>query len=763
MATDAQAPVHKPSLLDRRRLRKARKRSVFWRWRRLFFLLLLVAVAAMAGVWLVLSSIALPDRDTQLAETTFICTREVVRNCSEDNSTAQLNGEENRVLVDYEDVPDVLINAVLAGEDQDFFSHNGIDPVGITRAAYADIRGTTESVQGGSTITQQYVKNVFLTNERTLVRKLREAVLAVKLEDELEKEEILERYLNTVYFGRGAYGVEAASRVYFGKSVEQLNIPDSAYLAGLIRAPESADAQFNPDEATFRRNSVLDNMLDEGYITEDQHRRASSQPWVLTAFGVVGNVLPRVQVDTLGNVIGSDYGTEYFAEYVRQQLVEIFNGDEERVYGGGLRVYTTLDHEWQQAAYNTVTSTLGPGDPSASIVAIGDRGRVRAMMGGTNFTESEVNLAVGAEGGGSGRQPGSSFKPFALAEALKQGKSIKATLPAPSAIVLDPGGGAPPWEVSGGSGQASMDLAAATQFSNNVVFAQLMLKVGTENVIRTAHDLGVESEVPAVPSIVLGAGEVSVLDMASAYTTFRDRGTHFDPVVIERVENSSGEVLWEADSNPEQVLSEHVADTVTAALERVVDAGTGTRANTIGQDVAGKTGTTDDNKDAWFVGYTCDTTAAVWMGNVGKPGEPVQPMSSVQGVQVQGGNFPAQMWATFMEAIDPLVESDCAFVEPEHTNGDTTWEEDFQGGGGGSGGGSSGGGSTYVPSPVQQAPAPGPVDPGPAPTSPPVTSPPTTAPPATAPPPPPVTSPPTVPSGGGDGGGGPAAPESDGP
>jgi penicillin-binding protein 1A len=729
MATDVDPSPHKLTLLERRRLRKATKRSLFWRWRRLFFLLMLLAVVAMAGVWLVLSSIALPDRDEQLAETTFICTREVVKDCDADTSTAQLNGEENRVLVDYEDLPDVLIDAVIAGEDQDFFNHNGIDPVGISRAAYADIRGASESVQGGSTITQQYVKNVFLTNERTLVRKLREAVLAVKLEDELEKEEILERYLNTVYFGRGAYGVEAASKVYFGKNVGRLSIPDAAYLAGLIRSPETADAEFDPEVATFRRNSVLDNMLEEGYITDDQHVRASAIVWDVNPYGV-GNLLPRVQVDTLGNVKGKEYGTEYFAEYVRQELVEIFNGDEERVYGGGLRVYTTLDHEWQRQAYETVTNTLGPDDPSASIVAIGARGRVRAMMGGRNFSESEVNLAVGADGGGSGRQPGSSFKPFALTEALRQGYSVESRLPAPSSRTFDLNG--EEWVVTAGSGQGSMDLATATQFSNNVVYAGLMLELGTENVLRTAQDLGVESELPNVPSIVLGAGEVSVLDMASAYSTLRESGTHYDPVVIERVENSSGEVLWEADSSPEQVVSEQVADTVTYALQKVIEGGTGTAAD-IAQDAAGKTGTTDDNKDAWFVGYTCDVTTAVWMGNVGFPGQEIQPMSNVQGVQVQGGNFPARMWAEFMTRIDPLVDSDCAFADVSDFSGELEFgdgDEDADA-------------DTIEP---DQPTAP--VEESPISTAPPATAPPaTTIPPATTAPPPPTTAP-----GGGGGG-----------
>ena len=646
------------SLWGRYRRRRFRRRSVFWRWRRVLFLAMLVVIAALAGVGLVLSNIDLPPQGDRLAETSFICTREVTGRCGPDNAAAQLNGEENRVVVPYRRIPEVLIDAVVAAEDQNFWEHNGVDPAGIARAGWAQVSGRSVSQQGGSTITQQYVKTVYLTNERTIARKIREAIYAVELERELSKEEILERYLNTVYFGRGAYGVQAASQAYFFEDVQDLSLTDAAYLAGLIRAPESADADRDPQEAYRRRNTTLVNMRELGYITQAEYDEAVAVEWYVNPFGICqqecppGNVLPRTQAQLFSHVHGHDIGSEYFYEAVRQQMVDLFG--EERVYGGGLRVYTTLDQNWQRQAYETVVNNYPSGAPTSSIVAVGADGRVRAMMGGRDFNVSELNLAMGAKGGGSGRQPGSSFKPFALAEAFAQGYSAEATLPAPSCVSLDIPGSAN-WDVCGGGASGGRTLLSATQASANVVFAQLMLELGPENVIEMAHTLGVESELPMVPSIVLGSGEVSVLDMASAYTSFRDHGLHHEPVLIERVEDARGNIIYSADQPAQQVISPEVADTVTTALRGVVSGGTGTAAQLSGWDVAGKTGTTQNNKDAWFVGYTCNVTTAVWVGNVGAPGEPVQPLSG------EGGTLAAPLWHEFMERITSAgyVQNDC--------------------------------------------------------------------------------------------------------
>ena len=667
-------PDERVGLWGRYRRRRFRRRSIFWRWRRLLFLAMLVVIAAIAGVGLILSNIDLPPQSTALTETSFLCTREVAERCGPNNAAAELRGEENRVVIPYRRMPRVLINAVIAAEDQNFWNHNGVDPAGIARAGWAQVSGTSASQQGGSTITQQYVKTAFLTNERTLARKIREAIYAVELERELSKQEILERYLNTVYFGRGAYGVQAAAQAYFFEDVDELSLTDAAYLAGLIRAPESADVSRDPEEAYRRRNTTLVNMRELGYINQQQYDAAIAVEWAINPYGLCqrecppGNVLPRTQADLFSQVQGHDIGTEYFYEAVRQELVEMFG--EDRVYGGGLRVYTTLDREWQRQAYETVVNNYPSGAPTSSIVSVGADGRVRAMMGGRDFNTSELNLATGADGGGSGRQPGSSFKAFALAEAFAQGYSAEARLPAPSCVSLEVPG-SDNWDVCGGGSSGGHTLLSATQASSNVVFAQLMLELGPENVIAMAHTLGVESELPIVPAIVLGAGEVSVLDMASAYTTFRDHGLHSQPVMIERVEDSRGNVIFEADDPPQQVISPEVADTVTTALRGVVSGGTGTAAQLSGWDVAGKTGTTQNNKDAWFVGYTCKVTAAVWVGNVGGPGQEIEPLSG------QGGTLAAPVWHEFMQRLNDngLVQNDCDLADVTDFPGRTSFED----------------------------------------------------------------------------------------
>lgn len=655
----------------RGKLKKLRKRSIVWRLRRVFYLMLLLVVAGVAGSFWVLSQVKLPDARDQLRQTSFVCASEVTEDCGPDNDFFRLKADEDRVNVTYDQIPPLVIQAVISAEDREFFNHGGIDPVGIARALAANANDS-EVTQGGSTITQQYVKNVYLNRERSISRKIREAVLAVKVDDEFSKQEILERYLNTIYFGRGAYGVQAGSRAYFGHNIEEIDgldnttgapssieVAQAAYLAGLIRAPERADAERNPGVATQRRDSVLDAMVEEGYLTTDQSNGAKAEGWTVNYFGVA-NLVPRSPATTLGAVVDHEHGTEYFAEYVRQWLVDRFS--EDVVYGGGLRVYTTLNHSVQQAAYETVTSTLDlPGDPAASIVAIDDGGRVRAMMGGTDFTNQSVNLAVGVDGGGSGRQPGSSFKPFAVAQALRDGYSAEARLSVSSSGSFPINNGAEQWRVSGGGGTYSM--LTALPASSNMFFATLMLKLGSERVIELAHQMGVTADLPIVPSIVLGAGEVSPLDMASAYSTFMNHGTHYEPQVVSRVEDSDGNVIWEAPATGEAVLTPQIADTVTTAMRGVVTNGTGRAAALDNTDVAGKTGTTQNNKDAWFVGFRCNFVASVWMGYPGFDGAPVTPMDNVHGERQEGGRFPARMWHDFMTRVDPLLNDNCALAD----------------------------------------------------------------------------------------------------
>ncbi|HEX9992151.1 MAG TPA: PBP1A family penicillin-binding protein [Acidimicrobiales bacterium] len=649
---------------ERRADRRAgHRRSILWRWRRLLFLLALLGIAGVAGAGYVLSSIPLPPERTP-EQTSFICGADVSSGCGPANAIAELHAEQDRVLVDLDDVPGVLVDAVLAAEDRDFFDHGGIDPFGIARAAWADIRDEGRT-QGGSTITQQYVKNVYLSSERTLVRKLKEAVLAVKLERELGKDEILERYLNTVYFGRGAYGVGAAARAWFGKPVDELGLAESAYLAGLIRAPESADFSEHPDEATRRRRTVLDAMVQVGTITRQERDQADAVPWTWPW------VMPKDETPESTEVTDAAAAAdaEYFVEAVRRYLSERY-GDA-RVYGGGLRVYTTIDLRMQQAAVDAVASTLDePGDPAAALVAVDDGGFVRAMVGGNDFATNQVNLALGRAGGGSGRQPGSTFKAVALAEAVREGYSVLSTFEAPAEITIPEADAGGDWDVENydQAEYGTLDLVDATRLSANTVYAQLMVELGAENVVRMAHDLGVTADLQPNNSLVLGGGEVSVLDMATAFSTLANEGVHRTPVMVTRVETADGQVLESNVPSENVVLTPEESAVVTYCLRQVIADGTGVAA-AFGKEAAGKTGTTSSYRDAWFVGYTPKLTAAVWMGypDPDAEGNPV-PMLDVHGRRVTGGSFPAEMWRAFMEVATEGMDTG-EFREPEDFQG----------------------------------------------------------------------------------------------
>lgn len=621
----------------------ARRRRWPWRHRRLLFAVGLVAFTAVAGVAFLLSRVPLPP-DKVPAQTTFLY--------AADGQTplATLDAGENRELVPLARVPKVLVDAVLATEDKNFYRHRGVDPVGIARATWADVRG--KPLQGGSTITQQYVKNVYVGKERTLVRKLREAALAVKVEREFSKDEILERYLNTIYFGRGAYGVQAASKAYFGVDVGELGLPEAAYLAGLIRAPESADAKADAPDAEAaaqlavahqRRSRTLAAMARNGLITESQRAAAAADDFRV------------VELDEFApKTVHKDFVTDYFVEYVRAELVEKYG--EDVVHGGGLRVTTTLDLPTQEQAKNAVCGFLDrPGDPAGALVAVDEAGRVRAMVGGCKWGDdasrgqSKVNLAAGTAGGGTGRQAGSTFKPFLLAEAVAQGYTVESALPAPAEIVLKGADNGKDWPVPNYDGAdfgRSVNLIDATRSSVNTVYAQLGMFLGPQNLVERAHDLGITSPLSPVPSLVLGTADVSVLEMAGAYSTFARRGEYVAPHVVTEVRTATGAVLYEAEPERHRALDEADADVVNHVLRQVVDRGTGTSARVPGHQVAGKTGTTNDYRDAWFVGYTPKLTAAVWMGY--PEGGAKHPMTNVRGQRVSGGSFPAQVFQRFM-------------------------------------------------------------------------------------------------------------------
>jgi 1A family penicillin-binding protein len=640
------------------------KRSIFWRWRRIFFAVGLIGVLLVAGAGYLFTQVPLPDRDPPLLQTTFMCASEVTSGCTADNSIAQLSGGVNRISVTWEEIPPVLVDAVLAAEDRNFFQHGGVDPAGIVRALWADVR-SQGSTQGGSTITQQYVKNVYLTQERTLTRKIKEAALAVKVERELSKQEILTRYLNTIYLGRGAYGVEAASRVYFGKNLDQLTLPEAAYLAGLIRSPETADAHLPDNDpkaasgrttAIQRRNSVLKAMVETGAITQSEADTAVASDW--------SDVLVRSMQRSFGNVAHPEWGTEYFIEYVRHWLTTEGGFTDAQVYGGGLRVYTTLDMTDQGAAADAVTSTLDqPTDPASALVSIDDQGAVRAMIGGLDYNGtgkySKVNLAVGADGGGGGRQAGSAFKAFTLSEAMNQGIPLSRTYDAPSRITIPRADAGHDWSVGNyaDAGLGQLDITSATMHSSNTAYAQIMMDVGPQNVADLATAMGITSPLKAVPALTLGTSEVSVIDMASAYSTLADNGEHIKPTVVTKVTDPKGKVLYENKASQKRVLDEKTTAKVDYVLNQVVEGGTATGAR-ISQPAAGKTGTTENYRDAWFVGFTCKLTTAVW---VGYPDGTF--MKSVHGQSVTGGSFPATIWRKYMSVATKGLTS-CPFPAP---------------------------------------------------------------------------------------------------
>jgi penicillin-binding protein 1A len=611
------------------------RRSWVWRYRRLLFLVVLLGFTAQAGAAYMLVRVPLPPEQVQ-AQTTFLYDANGVQ-------LAAFNGGVNRVSVPLEAVPKVLVNAVVATEDKGFFKHGGVDPVGIIRATLADLRG--HSLQGGSTLTQQYVKNVYLGQERTFSRKVKEASLAVKLERKLTKRQILERYLNTIYFGRGAYGVQAASRAYFGKDVGQIGLPEASYLAAIIKSPGTADPSRDPVGADARRDSTLLRMQRAGYITAADRAAVS-------ATRVSDMAVDQARAEP--TFTDPDVGTQYFSEYVRKQLTDVLHISDATVFGGGLRVKTTLDLGIQRQAYQAVYGVLNqPNDPAGALVAVDEDGSVRAMVGGRDWGQSKVNLAVGREGGGAGRQAGSTFKPFLLAEIVKEGFTVNSTFPAPAKAIFPKADNGADYTVTNFEDESfdhDLNLIDATKSSVNTVYAQAAQAIGPQHLVDMAHQLGVRADLEPNLSLVLGTNEVSVLDMAGAYSTFARRGDHVDPVTILEV-SKDDHVIYRAHPTRTRVLTTRQADIVNHCLQQVVQSGTGVNAQ-FGKPMAGKTGTTEDFGDAWFIGYTPKLTAAVWMGY--PQGASVKKLVNLHGQRggVQGGSLPAAIFKRFMTAVE---------------------------------------------------------------------------------------------------------------
>lgn len=658
------------------------------------------------------------------------------------------------IYVPYKQLPKHLIDAVVAVEDSRFWKHKGIDYIGIGRALITDILHM-KLKEGGSTITQQLAKIMFLTPEKTISRKIKEAYLAMKIENELSKEKILELYLNNVYFGHGAYGVEMASRIYFGKSVSQISLPEAALLAGLIKAPNTYSPYNDLVKAKQRQEIVLERMEKEELITPQERKRASQQTIHLSSLRI------------------STENYSYFLEYVRKQLEETF--DTDRIYKGNLKVYTTLDTHAQIHAQRALqeglrdvdkrigwrgpigkvsvkdeekedkvsfspsigdisrgvvlsvtptqavvkarglkgklnladaqwaskvvepsgkvktlknfklTDILSPGDVilvrfksvdkeilfsleqepeiEGALVAIEPQtGYIRAMVGGYSFQRGEFNRAVFAK-----RQPGSAFKPFVYAAAIEKGFT-------PESTILDEPisyrSGLREWSPSNYDGEfwGEITLRRALAFSRNVPTVKLAEMVGVDSIIALAKRAGINSQMPADLTLALGSLSVSPLELTSAFSVFANGGKKIKPISIKYIADGAGKIILQNEPELSDAISPEVTYTITDMLRDVVRYGTGGRAN-IGRPVAGKTGTSNDFKDAWFVGYTPQLVAGVWVG--------YDDMRKGLGQGEAGGRAAAPIWASFMkEALSGKEPQDFVIPMKESPEAQKTQESD---------------------------------------------------------------------------------------
>ncbi|HSH60963.1 MAG TPA: PBP1A family penicillin-binding protein [Acidimicrobiales bacterium] len=546
---------------------------------------------------------------------------------------AVLHAEENRSPVSLDRVPKALMDAVLDVEDEEFWAHQGLNVRSTVRALLTNVQ-SGEVRQGGSTITQQLVKNSLLTPEQRVDRKIREAVLAVRLEKEISKEDILERYLNVVYFGNGAYGVQAAAETYFNTDVEKLNEGQAALLAGVIRNPVGYDPVKNPVQAGARRDLVLDRMVVNGHLGAEAAARLKTAPVPVKVF------TPLPPPD------------DYFVEEVKQRLLadeRLGETGQERynaVFKGGLQIYTTLDPKQQRQAEQRRNEVLSPtvtkGRFTSSLVAVEpSTGYVRAMVAGDDFGTAKYNLATQGT-----RQPGSSFKPYVLLAALEAGYSPNDIVDGSSPCTIKVRGFQPysPGNYEGSTG-GRMSITDATARSVNCAYARLGVDVGLDKVVDMAVRLGLpKKRLEPYPSISLGAEEATPLEMASAYAAMANDGYYREPRFVEKVLDRNNKVVFEGPDKGRRAVSVQTARVATSVLQTVVERGTGTRARVPGRQVAGKTGTSQEYENAWFVGFTPQLATAVWMGST----EGNVPMTNVGGIRVTGGSYPARIWSAFM-------------------------------------------------------------------------------------------------------------------
>jgi penicillin-binding protein 1A len=582
---------------------------------------------------------------------------------SDGSVLATLRAEIDRQPIPLAQIPQSAVNAVLSVEDAEFYVHDGVNLRATLRALVRNV-DEGETVQGGSTLTQQLVKNELVGDARTIERKAKEAVLARRLEQQMTKDEILERYLNTVYFGNGAYGVQAGAETYFGIDAAKLDDGQSAFLAGMIGSPSAFDPIRHPEASTARRNLALDRMVDTKHLTEARAAELKRQP----VPAKINRVLPTP--DT------------YFVEEVKQQLLKdtrlgsTYEDREQALFRGGLRIYTTLDPKAQQLAEqsrNDVLAELSPAGTPVGTVPIQPAGEnpdgssfprfatgavvsvepgtgaVRAMVGGQGFADEQANIVTGRGLTGIGRSGGSTFKIFVLMALLENGYVPTDTVngTGPCEFTDIPGLEPDPYHVDNfdNSGGSVGTILEQTLRSSNCAFVRLGQIVGIDKVIAEARKLGVTTELEKVVSMPLGTEEVLPIDMAGAIATIAADGIHADPYLIDRVDDSDGKVIFRHRGTVERAVSAQSARLASEVLEANVRGGTGTRARIVGQHAMGKTGTANTSSDGWFVGATPYLATAVWIGSP-NDNDPVR----IKGTGITGGSYPAEIWGRYMRA-----------------------------------------------------------------------------------------------------------------
>ncbi|MEM6251896.1 MAG: PBP1A family penicillin-binding protein [Cyanobacteria bacterium P01_D01_bin.156] len=511
---------------------------------------------------------------------------------SDDGDVLQKIGPATQEYLEYDDIPDTLVQGFIASEDRRFYEHEGIDYKGIARAVYSNVRNR-ELVEGASTITQQVARIIFLDQDRSFQRKFREALLARKLEKDLGKEKILERYLNLVYLGAGAYGVADAAWIYFGKTVEELTVAEIALIAGMAPAPSFYSPLVDEEAARQQRDKVISRMLENGVISQTQ---------ATTAY--------RSNVATTPNEPKFLYSEfPYFTIYVQKKLPELIS--QEDIEAGGLVVETSLKPKWQRSAETTLEEVLEEYSrwqrfEQGSIVALDPKtGQIHAMVGGTDFEESQFNRVTQAQ-----RQPGSTFKAFVYSAAIATGVSPYKDY-VDARYVVD---GYEPKNY-GEKFSGNVELKRALASSINIVAVKVLVEIGFEPVINLAQRMGIKSDLLPAYSLALGSSEVNLLELTNAYGALAAKGKHTDAHGIKRITNRSGEVLYEFSDQPEQALDQDSAAIMAWMMRSVVEGGTGSNAYISGRQIAGKTGTSEKNRDLWFIGFTPNLVVGVWFGN----------------------------------------------------------------------------------------------------------------------------------------------------